>query len=186
MARKQKAKTPDTDVSEMEGNVDKIRDILFGGQMRDYDQRFNELEKRLTQSIERLSRDVEKRIDRLDAFAKREFDKLGTQLKTERQDRAADNKKAAAEFNELADQVETWFAEVDEQLASEAKDLRTDLHEQNEALSQLIRETRDQLTDALAEETRSLADAKLAREDLAGLLSEVALRLQNDFKLPKG
>ena len=29
------------------GNVDKIRDILFGGQMRDYERRFQELEDRL-------------------------------------------------------------------------------------------------------------------------------------------
>lgn len=31
------------------GNVDKIRDILFGGQMRDYDRRFARVEDRITQ-----------------------------------------------------------------------------------------------------------------------------------------
>ena len=30
------------------GNVDKIRDILFGSQMRDYDRRFSTLEERLS------------------------------------------------------------------------------------------------------------------------------------------
>ena len=46
--------------------------------------------------------------------------------------------------------------------------------------------THEQLSESMAEETRSLADGKLAREDLAALLSEVALRLKKDFKLPKG
>ena len=188
MAKKQQSSsnTDATGAGDVEGNVDKIRDILFGGQMRDYDQRFAELEKALHQSIERLSRDLEKRVDRLDAFARREIDKLTEKIKDEKKDRLADSKKGAGELQELTDQVETWFAEVDEQLAAETKDLRNNLHEQNEALSELIRDTRDQLNKAIAAESRGLAESKLAREDLAGLLTEVAMRLQNDFKLPKG
>ena len=50
----------------------------------------------------------------------------------------------------------------------------------------MIAETRDQLSAALTDEARSLDNSKLAREDLAGLLSEVSLRLTKDFKLPKG
>ena len=186
MARKTRVSSEAAQAADVEGNVDKIRDILFGGQMRDYDQRFAELEKRLGQSIDRLGRDIEKRIDRLDSYARREIDKLTDQLKTEKKDRIADGKRGAGDLKELTDQVETWFADVDDQLATEAKDLRTSLHEQHEALSQLISETHEQLNEALNAESRALTDSKLAREDLAGLLSEVALRLQNDFKLPKG
>ncbi|MGI9262048.1 MAG: hypothetical protein ACR2QR_08430 [Woeseiaceae bacterium] len=187
MARKQSSKTNTnmTDAGDVEGNVDKIRDILFGGQMRDYDQRFAELEKKLSQSIERLNRDLEKRVERLDSYARREIDKLADKISSEKKDRVAESKKGTGELRELTDQVESWFAEVDEQLASDTKDLRSSIHEQNEALTELIRETRDQLNEAIAAESRGLTDSKLAREDLAGLLSEVALRLQNDFKLPK-
>ena len=186
MARKTKSSSEAQHAAEVEGNVDKIRDILFGGQMRDYDQRFDDLEKSLAQMIERLGRDLEKRIDRLDNHARREIDKLSEQIKSEKKDRIADTKRGAGDLQHLTDQVETWFTEVDDQLATEAKDLRESLHEQQETLSQLIRETRDQLNESITAESRSLADAKLGREDLAGLLSEVALRLQNDFKLPKG
>lgn len=188
MARKPKSKTS-TEVDsagDVEGNVDKIRDILFGGQMRDYDQRFGELEKRLNKSIEQLTRDLDKRVERMDAFTRREIDKLSEQLKTEKKERVADAKGNAGELQEFADQVEAWFAEADEQLTNESKDLRNSIHDQNEALSALIRETRNELSDALSVESRTLADSKLAREDLAGLLTEVALRLKNDFKLPKG
>jgi exonuclease VII large subunit len=186
MARKTKISSDPQQATDVEGNVDKIRDILFGGQMRDYDQRFAELEKNVGQSVERLGRDLEKRIDRLDTYARREIDKLTDQLKAEKKDRAADSKRGSSDLQELTDQVEIWFADVDEQLASETKDLRASIHEQHESLTQLIREAREQLDDALTHQSRSLAESKLAKEDLAGLLSEVALRLQNDFKLPKG
>ena len=75
MAKKQSRKNPDLDPA-TEGNVDKIREILFGGQMRDYEQRFADLEDRLTRSVEQASRNLEKRLDRLDTYAKRELEKL--------------------------------------------------------------------------------------------------------------
>ncbi|MDH3441303.1 MAG: hypothetical protein OEM63_11170 [Gammaproteobacteria bacterium] len=185
MARKPRISSEMQAATDVEGNVDKIRDILFGGQMRDYDQRFAELEKRLSQGVDSLGRDLEKRIERLDTFARREIDKLTEQVKAEKKDRVADSKRGARDLKELNDQVESWFAEVDDQLAEETKDLRSSIHEQHESLSRLISETREQLNDMLTAQSRSLTESKLAKEDLAGLLSEVALRLQNDFKLPK-
>jgi len=170
---------------EMDGNVDKIRDILFGSQMRDYELRLDAMEKRITQSFERAARDIERRIERLDAYARREVDKLSEQIKTERKDRVAEGKKGASDLGELSEQVESWFAEADEQLASETKDLRTILHTQSEELNAQIREAHEQLQSALQKESAQLADIKLGREDMAALLTEVAMRLNNDFKLPK-
>ena len=48
---------------DVEGNVDQIREILFGGQMRDYDSRFDDLENQLVQRMERMSSEFEKRIE---------------------------------------------------------------------------------------------------------------------------
>lgn len=185
MARKPK-QTQRVAGEEVEGNVDQIREILFGGQMRDYDSRFADLEKQLSQRLDRMGAEFEKRLERLNTYAKREIDKLSERLKTERKDRVADVKNSARDLKDMTNQVEGWFGEVEDRLDTESKDLRNSLHEQSEELAALITETRDQLNAALVSETRNLADAKLAREDLAGLLSEVALRLTKDFKLPKG
>lgn len=185
MARKQSPKRT-TAGDEIDGNVDKIREILFGGQMRDYEGRFADLEKRLSQQIARKDTELDKRIERLDTYAKREVDKLGERLKAERKDRLADAKSGTRDLKELTQQVETWFGEVEDRIELETKELRDAMHEQNEELVALITDTRDQLSAALGSRTRELADTMLAREDLAGLLSEVALRLKNDFKLPKG
>ena len=185
MARKQSQKSSAAG-DEIDGNVDKIREILFGGQMRDYEGRFADLEKRLSQRIDRMGAELEKRIERLNTYAKREVDKLGERLKTERKDRLADGKSGARDLKDFSQQVESWFGEVEDRLDVESKDLRNVLHDQSEELAALIAETRDHLNAALSSETRALDDAKLAREDLAGLLSEVAMRLKKDFKLPQG
>ena len=170
---------------DVENNVDQIREILFGGQMRDYESRFADLENQLVQRMERMGAEFEKRIERLNTYAKREIDKLSERIKSERKDRVADIKNGARDLKDMTNQVESWFGEVEDRLDTESKDLRNSLHEQSDELAALIAETRDQLNAALVSETRGLADAKLAREDLAGLLSEVSLRLTKDFKIPK-
>ncbi len=187
MSKKQSNRrgTSNAATSDVEGNVDKIRDILFGGQMREIEQRLDAIEKNLSQAIERAKRDMERRVDRLDKYTRREVDKLSEQVKTERKERVADGKKGAGDLNNLTEQVETWFGEVDEQLAQEAKDLRSALHDQGEDLTRQIAETRSALQEALAKETSTVADTKVAREDLAELFTEIAMRLNKDFKLPK-
>lgn len=185
MARKQ-TQSQKPAGNEIEGNVDKIREILFGGQMRDYESRFAALENQLAQRIDRMNAEFDKRVERLNAYAKREIDKLSERIKTERKDRIADIKDNARDLKDAAEQIEGWFGEVEDRLDTETKDLRKSLHDQNDELAALVAETRDQLNAALVNETRDLADGKLAREDLASLLSEVAQRLTKDAKLPKG
>jgi archaellum component FlaC len=184
MAKKQTRNQPELSAENVDGNVDKIREILFGGQMRDYEERFSDLEGRLTKNIELISSNFEKRMDRLDTFAKREIDKLAEQVKEERKARRDDGKQDSKEFKELAQQVESWCAELEEQIGTETQELRGVLQEQGEELSGMINDTHEQLSKSLATETRNLADGKLAREDMAALLTEVALRLKKDSKLP--
>ena len=188
MSKKQtgKRRSKSDDTEGMDENVDKIRDILFGPQMRDYESRVEALEKRLITSIERATRDMERRIERLDAYTRREVDKLTDQIRSERKDRTAEGKKGANELNELADQVETWFAEVEEQQSQDAKDLRNQQHEHAEAFAAELQQTQNELQKTLQKEVTALSSTKLGREDLAALLAEVAMRLNKDFKLPKG
>ena len=185
MAKKQTQKHSGDQADSVDGNVDKIRDILFGGQMRDYERRFADLEARLTNNVEQLSSNFEKRVERLDAFAKREIEKLGEQLKDESKARKEDGKQGSKEFKALAQQFESWCTELEGQIGSETHDLRRLLKEKGDELSGMIHDTDEQLRENLAIETRNLADGKLAREDLATLLSEVAQRLKKNTRPPE-
>ena len=185
MAKKQTQNPDALSADNVDGNVDKIREILFGGQMRDYEQRFADLETRLTKNIEHISSSFDKRLERLNTYAKREVEKLNEKLKDERKARRDDNKEGSQGLKELSVQVESWCAELEDQIGSEAHVLRALLQEQGDELSGVIRENHDLIAKSLATETQALGDSKLARDDMAALLTEVALRLKKDFKLPK-
>jgi len=81
-------------------NVDKIRDILFGSQMRDYEKRFVRLEETVTKAIDTLREDMTKRLDTLSNYIKEETDSLGQRIKTEKSERAEGLKELTREMKD--------------------------------------------------------------------------------------
>ena len=57
-------------------NVDKIRELLFGQQMSDYEARFNALEAKLTAEVETLRKMVEDSLAELRAQAEKRSDEV--------------------------------------------------------------------------------------------------------------
>lgn len=172
--------------ADIDDNVDKIREILFGGTMRDYETRIANLERELSQRIEKASADFDKQLERLNAQTKREIDKVGERLKAERKARLDEGKSGAREVKTLAETVDSRFGEVEQRLDIEAEELRNGLHERSEQLKALIAETRDGLEAALDSEARELTDSKVSRDDLAELLAGLAAQLRKGRKSGKG
>lgn len=180
MARKQRQNQSEMSPDNAAGNVDKIREILFGGQMRDYEQRFAELEKRLTKKIETITGNFEKRLERLQTQTKREVGKLSEQVKDERKARREEGSQQARDMKGLAEQVETWAVELEEQIESETELMRGLMKEQVEELNALIDQAHGELSKSFSAEARELADSRVARDDLATILTDVAARLKKN------
>ena len=65
-------------------SLDKVRDILFGGQMRAVDGRLQALEERLLHEQAQMRADLGKQIAGIEAEARRELQALAEQLGAER------------------------------------------------------------------------------------------------------
>ena len=59
-------------------SLDKVRDILFGHQMREVDRRFARLEERILKETRDLKDDLKRRLDALEAYTNKEADELAT------------------------------------------------------------------------------------------------------------
>lgn len=165
-------------------NVDQIRDILFGGQMRDYERRFHELNQRLEADLARLREAQDKRLAQIDKRVDDQLEKLSKMVRQEVEDRssAVDDlesrtqqaaRSARAEIGKALEGLGHDLAASDERLRSALSDLQT-------AVDARAGETEAALSRAGAE----LRTEKVGREDLAALLTEFALRLKGDFDLP--
>ena len=172
------------DEVEEAGKVDRIRDILFGSQMRDYDGRFQRLDERLAREASEARSEVSRRIEGLENFLKGEVQSLTYRLNAEQSDRNGAIEKLVHDLAETARNLETKIKNLDEHTAREIHDLREQLLEQSKALGAEIKDKHDEMKAGLDHEAAQIRHAMTGRESLAEMLSEVALRLKNEFRVP--
>jgi hypothetical protein len=166
------------------GNLDKVRDILFGAQARDTDKRFSKLEERLGQEFTDLREETKKRFDALESFVRSELESLSQRLKTEQTERTTSAKDLAHSIKETSDAIGSRISQLDEETASRQRDLRQQILDQSKSLSDDIRQRSDQLTSTMNREVRDLQNDKTDRAALAALFTEMAMRLNNEFHFP--
>jgi hypothetical protein len=166
------------------GNIDKIRQILFGGQMRDYEKRFSRLEERLLKESADLRDETKKRFDALETFIKNEFEATTDRLRAEQRAREESAQSLSRDLQEARESLEKKLNQFDEQNTRSQRDLRQQILDQSKSLSDDIRQKHEEISGMLAREVAELSRDKTDRAALAALFSEVALRLSDEFKIP--
>ena len=180
-----KLKSPARPGTAPEGNVDQIRDIIFGGQMRDYERRFDELEERSKREAERARAEFIKRFESIEQLLKDQADKHALQLKKLDTEVKAGTEAAAVSSDRLAKALRTELLEVDERHENAGSSLRERLHKLANETAESLRTSQDEISAVIDRMGTALRDEKVARDELAGFFSEMALRLTRQFDLPK-
>jgi len=171
--------------SEADGaSLEKVRDLLFGVHMRDNDRKFARLEERLAKDTSDLREDVRKRLAAIETLIRQEVESLSERLKAEQDERSTAAKDLARELNESARTFERRASQLDDQLARGLRDLRQQLHDQHQGLSDELRLLADDFGARLLRESQELRGDKADRSALAALFTEMAMRLNGEFRLP--
>jgi len=155
------------------GNVEKIRDILFGPQMRDYEHRFARLEETLMKESADLRESTRKRFDALETYIRKEFEALESRLKSERDERG-----------NLGDVLVKRIGELHDQTSAAQRDLRGAILEQSKDLREEMERRHLEISATLERRFQELRKDKTDRAALAALFNEVALRLSDEFHVP--
>ena len=164
------------------GNLDKVRDLLFGGQMRDLDRRFSRLEERLVKETADLREEVRKRLTTLEGYMKAEVDSFSDRLRAEQDGRASADQDLGRDLRGVAQQFDQKLGHLDELVARGQRELRQQLHSQHQELSDEIRQRFEDVLQRLAREAGELRGDKTDRKALAALLTEMAMRLNGDLR----
>jgi type VI protein secretion system component VasK len=166
------------------GNVDKIRDILFGGQMRDYDKKFSRLEERLAKESAELRAETKRLFDSLENFVKKELEALAERLQSEQQSREASVQSVSGELRETGKALEVKIQQSVERAARAESDLRQQILDQSKSLVEEMRQKHEELSGSVDRDLAELNHQKTDRASLAAMFSEFSMRLNNDFKIP--
>jgi hypothetical protein len=166
------------------GNIDKIRDILFGSNMRDYDQRFARLEETLRTESAELREATRRRLEALEAYVQSEFSALEGRLNSERDQRSDSQARLANDLSNTASQIARRISDFETQEAQSKREIRSDILRQSKDLNDAIVHKATELAGLMDRRFQELHHSKTDRAGLAEMFSEVALRLKDQFKVP--
>ncbi len=158
-------------------SLDKVRDILFGGQMRLVEARLQGLEERIQREQQAIRTDFTRRCAELEANAKKELEALNERLGAERTKRTDDLKALAAECKDAFRTIEKRHAKLEETHAQSDAELRDQLLQVSITTSDEIKQLSDRITAELSLAVTELESEKLDTVTLSEMLSSMASAL---------
>lgn len=160
-------------------SLDKVRDILFGNQVRDFDHRFTRLEEKLAKECASLRDETRSRLDSLENYLKQEVESLTTQIKNEYSDRDRSVQLLREEAKTLKSGLDDKISQVEEFANRSQRELREQLFNQSKTLQDTIQQKYEEIIALLERESKDLRHQKTDRSTLAALLNELAIRLNS-------
>ncbi len=161
-------------------SVEKIREILFGSQIKNYETRFARLEDALARETAEIKDTMRRRLDSLEAFFKSETESLAARLKTERDEREETLNNISRELKASSAQLSKKILDLDNKAAQDRSAARQELMAESRKLLDEIRQRNDSLSALLETRVQELRNAKTDRSALAALFVELAVRLKDE------
>jgi len=161
-------------------SLDKVRDILFGGQMRAVESRLQGLEERLMREQAVIRSDFDKRLADLDASAKRDAQTLGDRLTAERTKRTEELKALSAEIKEILRSLEKRHVKLEELSGLADAEIRDQILQQSRAIGAEIERLSQRVSTDLNREVASLRNDKTDVSAIVGVFSDMATRLAGE------
>jgi exonuclease VII large subunit len=173
------------DMYEKLGNIDQIRDIIFGAQLREYNGRFEKIESDLLSMHQELldrinevrmnySTELRVAVEALDKKLKT----LQTSTDEERQDLRAQiertHRKSSASFDKLNSDLEVATTSI-----------RDDLTETKAKMQEDMRGLRTYVQEELDRRLSAIGNMKISRDDMAEILFELGMRLKGTEFVPE-
>jgi hypothetical protein len=166
------------------GNLDQVREILFGAQSRGVEKRLARIEEELPKRVAELREELKRGLANLEAYARTEIDSLNERLRAEVKEREAGDDDLAAKLEEANKTLRRELAQLGDRSTAAQRELRQQLLDQAKRLDDEIQRRTDDLAAALARAVEELRFEKADRKAVAGILHEVALRLADELSLP--
>jgi len=160
--------------------VDKIRDLLFGNQMQDYDRRFSKLEERFLQRFKDVESDTARNLSAYDSNAKKQVESLASQLREEKDLRADTDKEIERSLREQTQSLEKRLRTMSDQVSQLERDFADRLAREVQSLHEEIKHRNQDLNHTIEKMFAELSNVKTDRNLLAGLFVEVAKCLNQD------
>jgi hypothetical protein len=161
--------------------VEKIRELLFGNQMSDYDRRFATLEDRFQQTIRDVESEAGRNLAGLESTIKKQVESCVNQLREEKDLRTEADKALERDLREHSQSLDKRLGQLSDQLAQMERDFTERLSHETQSLREEIKRRNDDIRNTIERMFGELSSVKTDRNLLAGLFVEIAQCLNQDI-----
>ncbi len=169
------------------GNIDHIRDLLFGNKIREYENRFQECEQninKLTRELSLFETETRERLDQLQDSLTTEIrsavNSLEKKLKYLSMTTEEKTNQLQKELYSTANNSSQGIESLHKSLTGKTNFLRNDLFQTRDNLEQSMESLREQVFETIEKELLNLKDKKVSRTDLADVLFELCVKIKGD------
>ena len=167
------------------GNIDQIRDIIFGAQLREYDNRFDKIDSDLSM----MQQDMHARIEQVKTVLSTEMKAAVDSLEKKVKSLTSNTQEESADLRQQIDRVNRKFSSsieaLDEAIDNQTSSLREEVSQTRERLSEETRTLKTQVFEELDRRFSMLRDVKVSRDDMAEILFELGMRLKGTEFVPE-
>ncbi len=165
------------------GNVDQIRDLLFGSTLAEFEQRFLQYDqefKRMDARLTELDAETNDRLNQLQSNLSNEmqvgFEKLHSQVHQLQLNNTEHSHKSQSIEQQYGQEIES----VKQSLTDQTQFLKKDLNQTRLQMQEEMVGLSEKLTQALYSEVANVRNTKLSQVDLADILFELCLKLKKN------
>lgn len=167
------------------GNIDQIRDIIFGAQLREYDNRFERIES----DISMLQQDMQTRLEQVKTVLTTElraaFDSFEKKIKAINSTTQEDTADLRQQIDRLNRKFSSSIEALDEAIDNQTGSIRDDFSVSRDKLQEDMRTLRTQIFEELDRRFSVLREGKVSRDDMAEILFELGMRLKGTEFVPE-
>jgi DNA anti-recombination protein RmuC len=179
-------------VQEPLGNIDRVRELLFGHIVSDYEQRFeNSVQRldRLENDLASFQTEIRDRLtqlqDSLTTELRSSFGSLEKQVQYLNLTTHERNSHLEYQVREIEQKSDSGIESLHQAVANQTNALKTDLLQTREQLEETLRALEKRVFDEIDRDLSAMKDGKISRVDLADLLFELCLKVKGAELIPK-
>ena len=167
----------ENDLSQL-GNVDQIREILFGSQSREMKEKFEQLEASIKAIHEEMRKKIEQTQNDFNIRIDNELETLSRKMKnilTQQQDEFSDVRDSALKQEK---RLQNAMDIMEEELNAKREQLQKQQIENNTSLRNEMDTLKDEVLQTLNNKIAEMNGVKLSRDDAADILMEAAMAMK--------
>jgi len=159
-------------------NVDQIRDIIFGSQIKDFEEKFKSLEK----SMQMMEDSIKKTFNEAHTKLQRETERSLEALEKKIDNLSSTTQRERAKLKDLIDTtdetLQMQLGNQKDEFATKLRILKENVTDEQNKLVDNMNTMKREIENLLKTNLENLADDKLSRDSMAQMLLEVAMKIQ--------